>query len=167
VRRLAAPVLAALLATAGLATALALGAPARTAGQAWLLALGALGLGIAAAATAAAGGPSEGSVFERALRWRAPASERPQQLDRLEREVVLGAGSAFDLHYRLRATLRGIAAQRLSDRQGLELDLAGPDVLTADTWALLRPDREAPRDRHGLGIPLPALEAIVAELEAI
>jgi hypothetical protein len=166
-RRLAGPVLVALLATAGLATALALGAPARTALQAWLLALGALGLGIAAAATAAAAGPTGGSLLERALRRRAPTSERPKQLDRLEREVVLGAGSAFDLHYRLRATLRGIAAQRLSDRHGLELDLAGPDALTAATWGLLRPDREPPRERHGVGIPLAALEAVVAELEAI
>jgi len=80
---------------------------------------------------------------------------------------VLGAGSAFDLHYRLRLTLRAIAAQRLADRHGVELDAAGPDVLTADTWALLRPDREPPRDRHGVGIPLDRLAAIVDELEAL
>jgi hypothetical protein len=80
---------------------------------------------------------------------------------------VLGAGSAFDLHNRLRHTLREIAAQRLADHGGAELDASGPDVLTADTWALLRPDREPPHDRHAIGIPLARLETVIAELEAL
>ncbi len=166
-RRLVTPAVFALLATFGLVVALALGAPTGAALQAWLLALGTVGLGIAAVATAEAAAPARVSQLERALRRRAPVPERPLQLDRLEREVVLGAGSAFDLHYRLRTTLREVAAQRLSDRRGLELDRAGPDVLTADTWALLRPDREPPRDRHAIGISLASLERVVTELEAL
>ncbi len=161
------PISLAVLVTIGLAVTLGLGASGRPALQAWLLALGSLGLAAGAFAASSAAGPARVSRLERALRRRPPEPERPRQLERIEREVVLGAGSAFDLHYRLRLTLRAIAAQRLADRHGVELDAAGPDVLTADTWALLRPDREPPRDRHGVGIPLDRLAAIVDELEAL
>jgi len=164
VRRLAEPAAGVLLVTLALGAALATGAPARLALQAWLLALGAIGL---LAATLALPEPARQSALERALRRRAPQPERPLQLERIEREVVLGCGSAFDLHYRLRSTLREIAGQRLAERHGLELDAAGPDVLTADTWALLRPDREPPRDRHAVGMPPSALDAVLTEIEAI
>jgi hypothetical protein len=154
----------ALALTLALGTAVASGAPVGLALRAWLLALGALGLLAAALALRA---PAAPSALERALVRRPPKPERPLQLERLEREVVLGCGSAFDLHYRLRQTLREVTAQRLADRHGLDLDVAGPDVLTADTWALLRPDREPPRDRHAIGIPLTRLETVLAEIEAI
>ena len=71
------------------------------------------------------------------------------------------------LPVRLRQTLREVATQRLAERRGLELDEAGPDVLTAETWALLRPDREPPRDRHGPGMPVARLAVILDELESI
>jgi hypothetical protein len=164
VSRLVEPGAGALLLSLALGAALATGAPAGLAVQAWLLALGALGL---LTATLALRAPAQQSALERALRRKAPHPERPLQLERIEREVVLGCGSAFDLHYRLRHTLREVAAQRLAERQGLELDAAGPDVLTADTWALLRPDREPPRDRHAIGMPLGRLEAVLTEIEAI
>jgi hypothetical protein len=164
VRRLAEPAAGAVLLSLALGAALATGAPARLALQAWLLALGALGL---LTATLALRAPAQRSALERALRRRPPRPERPLQLERIEREVVLGCGSAFDLHYRLRTTLREVAAQRLAERHGLDLDEAGPDVLTADTWALLRPDREPPRDRHAIGMPLARLDVVLAEIEAI
>jgi hypothetical protein len=164
VKRFAEPGAGAVLLTLALAAALATGAPARLALQAWLLALGALGL---LTATLALRAPAQPSALERALRRKAPRPERPLQLERIEREVVLGCGSAFDLHYRLRHTLRQIAAQRLAERHGLELDAAGPDVLTADTWALLRPDREPPRDRHAVGMPLGRLDTVLTEIEAL
>ena len=163
-RRAAEPVGVAVILTLGLVAALATGAPGQLALQAWLLALGALGL---LTATLALRAPRQLSALERALRRRAPAPDRPLQLERIEREVVLGCGSAFDLHYRLRQTLREVAAQRLSERRGLELDEAGPDVLTAATWALLRPDREPPRDRHGPGMPVARLAVILDELESL
>jgi hypothetical protein len=163
-RRVAEPAAGAFLVTLALGAALATGAPARLALQAWLLALGAIGL---LAATLALPAPPRPSALERALRRKAPRPERPLQLERIEREVVLGCGSAFDLHYRLRHTLREIAAQRLAERHGLELDTAGPDALTADTWALLRPDRDPPRDRHAVGMPLGRLDAVLEEIEAI
>ena len=164
-KRLAVPIALAVLATLGLAAAIVSGAPGELSVQAWLLALGALGL--ATGALALRGAPRTASQLERALRRRPQALERPLQLERLEREVVLGSGSAFDLHYRLRNTLREIAAQRLAERHGLDLDAAGPDVLTAETWAVLRSDREAPRDRHAAGIPLARLSSLLDELEAL
>ena len=163
-KRAAEPVGIAVLVTLALVAALAIGAPTRLAIQVWLLALGALGL---LATTLALRAPTHASALERALRRRPPTPERPLQLERMERELVLGAGSAFDLHYRLRQTLREIAAQRLSAHQGVELDEAGPDVLTANTWALLRPDREPPRDRHAIGMPLARLDDVITELEQI
>lgn len=163
-RKLAEPAGVALALTLALGTAVASGAPVALAVRAWLLALGAVGLLTAGLALRV---PAAPSALERALARRPPTPERPLQLERLEREVVLGCGSAFDLHFRLRQTLRQVAAQRLADRHGLDLDRAGPDVLTAETWALLRPDREPPRDRHAIGIPLARLEAVLAEIEAI
>lgn len=163
-KRLAAPLALAVLASLGLTAAIVSGAPGKLSVQAWLLALGALGLATGALSLRA---PRRASQLEHALRRRPQALERPLQLERLEREVVLGAGSAFDLHYRLRNTLREIAAQRLAERHALELDSAGPDVLTAATWAVLRPDREAPRDRHAAGIPLERLSRLLDELEAL
>jgi len=153
------------LCTIGFGIALPVGAPPALALRAWLLAVGAIAAGAVVAACADA--PAEESELERALVRPAPRLERPQQLDRIEREVVLGCASAFDLHHRLRPTLREIAAQRLADRHGLDLDTAGPDVLTADTWALLRPDLEPPRDRHASGLPLARLAAVIDELEAM
>src|SRR5437763_538511 len=84
------------------------GTPPKLAVQAWLLALGAVGLLTANLALRA---PLHPSALERALRRRVPEPERPLQLERIERELVLGCGSAFDLHHRLRPTLREIAAQ--------------------------------------------------------
>jgi hypothetical protein len=164
VKRLAAPLALAVVATVGLAAAIVFGAPGELSVQTWLLALGALGLATGAHALRT---PRRPSQLEHALRRRPQPLERPLQLERLEREVVLGAGSAFDLHYKLRNTLRQIAAQRLAEGHALELDAAGPDVLTADTWAVLRPDREAPHDRHAAGIPLERLSRLLDELEAL
>jgi hypothetical protein len=147
-----------------LATAIASGAPVSLAVRAWLLALGAVGLLTALLALRA---PAGTSALERALARRPPKPERPLQLERLEREVVLGCGSAFDLHHRLRQSLREVAAQRLAERHGLDLDACGPDIFHADTWALLRPDREPPRDRHAAGIPPARLDAVLTEIESI
>jgi hypothetical protein len=163
-KRLAATTAFAVLATAGLGVALAAGAPRELAVRVWLLALGGLGL---AAGVLSLRAPRRRSSLEQGLRRLPRTPERPLQLVRLEREVVLGCGSAFDLHHRLRHTLRELAAQRLADHHAVDLDCAGPDVLTADTWAVLRPDREPPRDRHAQGIPLRRLARLLDELEAL
>lgn len=138
--------------------------------QVWLLGCGALILLKLVVATRAPELGNEPSAFERALRGSRPAPERPPELARLEREIVLGVGGQFYLHRRLRQTLREIAEQRLRDRRGLDLDRGGDDVrevLGDDAWALLRPDRKEHWDPDATGIPLPELGRVVAALERI
>ena len=102
-----------------------------------------------------------------------PASrgtQRLPELDRTERAVLLSASNAFDVHYRLRPILREIAAQRLSTRRGLSLDVdtaASRAVVGEETWELVRPDREPPQLRFGPGIAAPQLREVVAVLERI
>jgi hypothetical protein len=121
-------------------------------------------------ATRQAGGPDEGSQYERALRRRPRRPLRPPELARIEREVALAAGSAFDLHFRLRPLLREVARHRLSRRRGLELDAGAPEtraLLGEELWELARPDRPPPDDRLGPGLPLSRLRAALNALERI
>ncbi len=121
-------------------------------------------------ATRLAGSTSGPSSFERALRRRARSPDRPSELERIEREVVLGTSSAFDLHVRVRPLLREIAAHRLASRRGVDLDTGTDDVqhaLGADLWELLRPDREPPDERFGPGLPLDRLREALDRLERI
>lgn len=95
-------------------------------------------------------------------------SPRLPELERLERELALGAASAFDLHFRLRPVLREIAEQRLG-RHGLRLD-AKPrtrETLGEDLWEVVRPDREPPADRHARGPGLERMRVIVESLERV
>jgi hypothetical protein len=122
------------------------------------------------AATRAAPPRGRRSGFEQALNPPVEEPERPAELARIEREVVLGVSSAFYLHYRLRPLLRSLAEQRLGERHAVDLDNPRPEIrasLPEDAWALIDSDRKPPRDRHGPGIPLPRLQAIVDALERI
>ena len=137
--------------------------------QAFLLAIGSLVLLSFVLWTRGSGGAGPSS-FERALEPRAAAPERPAELARMEREVVLGVGNAFYLHYRLRPTLREVAAYRLRERRALELDTGDDDVRAAlgdGGWELLRPDRQAPWDRTAPGLPLGHLSRLVSAIERI
>ena len=91
---------------------------------------------------------------------------RPRELERLERELVLATTSAFDLHARLRPTLREIAAMRLSAR-GQRLDEHGEQALGEELWELVRPDRLPPSDRHRPGIPPDELRRAIERLETL
>ena len=81
--------------------------------------------------------------------------------------MALATGTAFDVHYRLRPSLRAVASGLLL-RRGVDLErsperareLVGPDV-----WELIRPDRPAPDDRTAPGLPLAAVERAVGDLE--
>jgi hypothetical protein len=109
------------------------------------------------------------SPLEEALNRRAPAPERIAELDRLERELYLGATTAFDLHYRLRPVLREIVEPRL-ERHGLRLDAVDPRVREAlgeDLWEIVRPDREPPSDRHAPGPGFAVMSRVVAQVEAV
>lgn len=107
------------------------------------------------------------SLLERALRPPAEEPETLPELAHLERVLMMSAAQEFDLHYRLRPTLREIAAARLAER-GLQLDTGGPlvrEALGAELWAVVRPDRVAPENRHVKGIGLDGIGRLVERLE--
>jgi hypothetical protein len=114
--------------------------------------------------------PLEGrSALEEALGREPPQAPGIPELDRLEREVYVGAARNFDLHYRLRPVLREIAAVRL-EKRGLQLDSGGEqarELLGEELWDLTRPDREPPIDRHGPGPGLERVGESIERLEAI
>jgi hypothetical protein len=109
------------------------------------------------------------SALAEALDREPPGPLRPPELERLERELTLGASTAFDLHYRLRPTLREIAGERLASR-GLRLDEGGAAVeeaLGEELWEIVRPDREPPVRRFAHGISHDAALRVVERLEAL
>jgi hypothetical protein len=109
------------------------------------------------------------SPLEEALNRRAAEPDRIAELDRLERELYLGATTAFDHHSRLRPVLREIVEPRL-ERQGLRLGAADPRVrerLGEELWEIVRPAREPPEDRHAPGPGVAGMRRVVEQLEAV
>lgn len=136
----------------------------------YVLAVGAIALAHLVAAVRAAHPVSAGSPFDAALRRRTRRDERLPELARVEREVSLGMATAFDLHYRLRPSLRRIAGELLAARRGIDLDAspaAARKALGEETWQIVRQDREPPRDRYGPGLDLAALRSVVTSLERL
>ena len=114
-----------------------------------------------------AAGPSP---FEGALRTREMRDDRLPELSKLEREVALGASTAFDLHYRLRPSVRRIAGELLAARRGVDLDgepAAARRLLGDEAWELVRADREPPENRYAPGIEIATLATVVTSLEAL
>jgi hypothetical protein len=114
--------------------------------------------------------PARPSAFDAALRRPRPRQTTVPDLAQLEREVTLVLMTSFDVHYRFRPTLQGMARELLASRRGIDLDLhpeTARRVLGEEAWEIVRPDREAPADRFGPGIDLPTIRATVTALEAI
>lgn len=161
---------------AGLATAALLGALALFPGERWLairiylLAIAALAL-IALVRIAGAAYPAAGdAAFDLALRARPGNADRLEDLDRLTRLVTFASWSAVDWRYRLGPILREIAAHRLATRRGIDLDTqpeAARTVLGPEAWELVRPVQLDPSHRHGPGVELRRLAALIATLEEI
>jgi len=158
----------ALAATAALAVVLILRIPYQgLALRLWLVAMGAITIsGLtewALAGRTVGDGPN---VRMRWGWWRRPRPDRIRPLEELEHAVDFSLGTAFDVHYRLRPHLRGIAAHRLAGR-GVILDseperaqaLLGPDV-----WELVRPNRPEPQDRSARGLDLPSIRRAVEQI---
>ena len=161
---------AAALGLVALAVALVSSVPRDRLLDGYVLAVGGLVLLALVRAAREAGDAAEASVYERALRRHARRAQRPHALERLEREVVLGATNAFDLHVRVRPVLREIAAHRLESRRGIDLDAGAPatrELLGEELWELVRPDRAPPDDRFAPGVPLDRLRRHVRTLEGI
>lgn len=164
-----------LVAAAGAAVAgaavLAGAAGGDEAADAYALFLGAVGMLWLVRRTRRASGADLPSTYDRAVAARrAPRPSRPATLERVEREVVLSSGSAFDLHVRLRARLRAIAEHRLAAHRGLELDTGNAetrDLLGEDLWELVRPDRPMPTDRLAPGLPVRRQRNLLDRVERI
>jgi hypothetical protein len=136
----------------------------------YLLAVAAIGLFHLVQLVRAAHPAAGPSRFDAALRRRPQRQERLPELARIEREVALGMATAFDLHYRLRPTLRRTASELLAARRGVDLDRepeAARPALGEDAWEIVRGDREPPDNRFGPGVELAALRRTVASLESL
>lgn len=108
--------------------------------------------------------------FEQALRRRKAVTSQPEELLRMDREIVLGAADADHAHRQLLPLLRTVAAARLAGRHGVELERrpeTARSLLGEDVWELLRPDRPEPEDRHGPGIPRERIAAVIERVEAL
>jgi hypothetical protein len=161
---------AAALATAGIGAALVTRPGDRgRAFDAYVLFLGALGVVALSQATSRSfRGPSE-SRLDAAMRRPLQKPPRVPELERLEREVEMAMETAYDTYYRLRPTLREIAAIRLA-RSAVDLDGPGgraEELLGPDAWSIVRPDLERPSDHHAAGTRLATIERAVEALEGL
>jgi hypothetical protein len=157
------------IATLGLGLAIAI-RPGETtlAVDVYLLVVGTLGLLLAIARTLGTLAREHATRLDAAPAAR-KRHERPRELVKLEREVALSTETAFDAYYRLRPTVRQVAAGRLRMR-GIDLDApAGPAqaLLGEEAWELARPDRPRPRNHDAPGLPLDRIESIVATVEQL
>ena len=128
----------------------------------YVLVVGVLLVGAVLAGLASAAPASRRSELKRALDERPEQPTPVSQLARVQREVTLATGNAYDLHTRLLPHLREIAEARL-ERSGRR---PGPDTL-GRWWELLRPDRPDPANRFGPGIAESELRALVSDLERL
>jgi len=88
----------------------------------------------------------------------------------LVRDVKQSRSSALHLHVRLRPILREIAAHRLWMRFGVDLDREqerARELVGANAWELVRPERLPPSDRLARGPAAADLRVVVEELERL
>jgi hypothetical protein len=167
------PATLALLATVLLAALLVLRPlPAPRSFALWILLLAAIVLGELVRTTRAADARNarRAARFEQALQRKRAERRRPPELDRMEREIVLGVASAAHAYRRLLPRLRAAASARLSVRHGVAFERqpdAARGLLGEHAWELLRPDRPEPKDMNAKGIPLPHIEALVERIESL
>jgi hypothetical protein len=110
------------------------------------------------------------SSFELGLRQPLRTPERVKQLEQLEREVTLGRQNAWDLHSRLRPTLRETAAGLLAARHGVDLERQperAAALLGVEVWEFVAPGRAAPEHRHAPGVDAALLDRVIAGLERL
>lgn len=106
------------------------------------------------------------SELERALAPKKPVRTRPNELVRIERDLMLSVASAGELHVRLLPQLREAAAARLATRHDVGL-ARSREVLGDDAWELLRADRAVPDDRTAPGLPLHTISSLVDTIERL
>jgi hypothetical protein len=109
------------------------------------------------------------SPFEQLLtRERVPPT-RPNELIRVERDLLLGTENAGHFHARLLPLLRGAAAARLY-RHGVDLARqpeAAERLLGEEVWAFVRPDRAEPDDLYAAGPSVRVVRRLAERIEAL
>jgi hypothetical protein len=113
--------------------------------------------------------PRRPSSFDAAFAPAPSEPARPASLARVEREVTLSTGTAFDVHFRLRPLLRGLAGGLLL-RRGVDLERTperARELLTPGGWDSVRPDRPPPENRTAPGLTLASIERAVDDLERL
>jgi hypothetical protein len=157
------------LATLGLGIAIAFKpGDAALAVDVWLLVVGTLGLLLVIARTLGALPPERPTRLDAAPPGH-PRATRPRELAKLEREVGLSTETAFDAFYRLRPTVRSVAAARLRLR-GVDLDAptgTAEALLGPEAWDLVRADRARPRDHDAPGLTLDRIAHVVEAVESL
>ena len=136
----------------------------------FVLVLGALALGVLVETTRAAFPADRRSRLGRLRRAGDYAPPPLAELRHAERSVAMAAGTAFDVHYRLRPALREVAEHRLASRRGIDLDaspVAARAVLGDELWELVRANRPRPKYHFTAGLPLAQMRAFVDTLERI
>jgi len=144
---------------------------AQRAVQVFVIVIGALVVRLLVRAVVASVSRPGPLAFDQAL-VRPPEQEvaRASEPDRIRFEVGSATHRAMELHQQVRRRLRALAADRLEAAHGVDLD-RDPDqaerLLSAEAWDLLRPNREAPEDRFGPGLPIDAIDRIVTSVEGL
>src|SRR5262249_1428257 len=108
--------------------------------------------------------------FERALFPPPPVDRRPVQLERVDRDLVLGAVTDVWARHGLFPRLRTVAAARLSSRRGIDLardPQAARDGLGEGVGAPLQPDRREAPDRYAQTVTLDEVDVMLERLEAL
>ena len=109
------------------------------------------------------------SPFEQRLTRERTPPTRPNELIRVERDLLLGTENAGHFHARLLPLLRGAAAARLS-QHGVDLvrqPEAAQRLLGDELWAFVRPDREEPHDLYSAGPSVRVVRQLVERIEAL
>ncbi|HEY3578304.1 MAG TPA: hypothetical protein VGK68_10010 [Gaiellaceae bacterium] len=115
-------------------------------------------------------GPVPPSRFEQALRKPKARTAQPEELLRMEREILLGVADADHADRQLVPLLRATASARLAARHGLEPGRRPElerELLGEEVWEVLRPDRPAPADRRGPGLPEDKVVAVIEKVESL
>jgi hypothetical protein len=110
-------------------------------------------------------------AFDRALVPPPPRELTvPSEPERIRFEVGAATHRSMELHHQLRRRLRRLAQDRLAADHGVDMD-ADPEaarrLLGDEAWDLLRPDRVAPADRFGPGMPVEGVTRIVTAVEEL
>jgi len=86
----------------------------------------------------------------------------------VERSLDLATISAGDAHHVLRPLVIDVAGTWLQGAHGIDLDdPRAAQLLPPAVWALAAPTAGRPDDPHAPGITLAALDALIADLEAL